>query len=187
MGDLRNCRNVEYLDAGIPQRLGEHEPCVVGDGGLELGRVARIDERAGDPEPRECDVEHLVGAAVDVSTCDDVSALTHERDHAEKKCSLAAGGAHGTDAAFERGQALFEHGNRRVGQTRVEMAWHLEVEQTCGMVTVVEHVRRREVQRHSPGPGGGVRLLTGMEAQRVESQILGFDHDGDPTCPPPWQ
>ena len=125
-------------------------------------------------------IQHLVGAAIDVAAGDDVTALAHQGDDPEKEGRLTARRADRPDPTFERGETLFEHGDRRVGETRVKMSGHLQVEQSGRVVGVVEHIGGSEIQRDCPGPGGGVRLLARMQAQRVKTQEIRLDHDADP-------
>ncbi len=177
---LGDGRDVEDLDTGVAEGFGEHEAGLVGDGVLECLRVSRIDEGGGDPESGKGHIQHLVGAAIDVAAGDDVTALAHQGDDPEKEGRLTARRADRPDPAFERCETLLEHGDRRVGETRVEMPGHLQVEQPSRVVGVVEHIGGGEIQGHCPGPGGGVRLLARMQAQRVETQEIGLDHGADP-------
>ena len=57
-------------------------------------------------------------------------------------------------SALEARDALLEHGDRRVGDSRVDVAEGLQVEQRRGVLDVVEHEGRARVV----GLGGGRRL-----------------------------
>ena len=77
-------------------------------------------------------------------------------------------------AAFERGDALFEHLLRRVGQPPVDVARIGEREPGRGLVKVAEHVAGRGVDRHGAGVGGGVGLfLAGVQLQGFEVVLCG--------------
>lgn len=73
------------------------------------------------------------------------------------------GGMAGSDrerpgAAFERGDALFEHVVGRVAEPRIDVAEGLQAEQRGGMLDIVEDERRRLIDRGCARAGGGIGL-----------------------------
>ena len=114
VGHVGHRSHVEHLDARVAERLGEHE---AGLGSYGLGErpwVPGIDERGGDAEAGHSQVQHVVAAAIDVAAGHDVVAGVQDGRHGQVQCSLAAGRAHGSHAAFQRGQPLLEDCHRRV-------------------------------------------------------------------------
>ena len=180
VGDVGHRSDVENLDAGIAERLGEHEAGVGADGGRELVGLAGVHERGGNAEAGQGQVEHVVGSAVDVAAGHDVPARVHEGGHGQEEGGLPAGGGHRAHPALQRRDPLLEHGYGGIGDPGVDVAGDLEVEQPGGVVGVLEGVRRGEVDGHGPGPGGGVAVLSGVEAEGVEAKEVGLYHTGEP-------
>ncbi len=176
--DLGDGRNVEHFEAGIAEDLGEDEARLRADGAGEGGGGARVDEAGGDAEARQSQLQHVDGAAIERGGGDDVAALPHQRDDGEVERRLAARRADRADAAFERGDALLQHGDGRVADARIDEAGLLEVEQRGGVVAVLEDEARRLIDRHRARPGGRVGPLPGMEGEGGEIEIFGVGHGG---------
>src|SRR3546814_10459204 len=70
---------------------------------------------------------------------------------------LAARRAQRADPAFERSEPLLQHRHRRVRDAGVDMPGALQVEQRRGVVGILEDEGGREIERHRPGAGRGVR------------------------------
>ncbi len=79
-------------------------------------------------------------------------------------------------AAFERGDALFQHGLRRVHDAGVDVAEGLQPEQRGGMVGIVEDEAGRLVDRRRTRAGRRIRLCAGMNGKRVETRIVLHGH-----------
>ena len=71
-------------------------------------------------------------------------------------------------AAFERGDALFQHRLGRVHDAGVDVAEGLQAEQRGGVVGVVEDEGRRLVDRRGARAGRRIGLGAGMDGERVE-------------------
>ena len=84
---------------------------------------------------------------------------------------LAARGGDRADAAFERGDALLEHGVGRVRDPAVDVARALHVEERGGVLARLEDERRRQVDRHRARAGRRVGRGAGVQRQRVEAGI----------------
>ena len=155
--ELRHARDVEHVEARIAERFAEQEPRGRTDGGAPGVEVARIDERRLDAEARQRVVEQVVRAAVERARRDDVVARAQQAHDGEVQRRLPARGGDRADAAFERGDALLEHGAGRIGDPRIDVPRPLHVEQRRGMVAVGEHERCRLVDRRRPRAGRGIR------------------------------
>ena len=68
-------------------------------------------------------------------------------------------------AAFQRRDALFQHGGGRVGDAGIDVAERLQAEQRRGVVGVVEHERRGLIDRRRARAGGRVGLRAGMDGE----------------------
>jgi len=84
---------------------------------------------------------------------------------------LAAGRAHGTHPALQRGDAFFQDGHCRVRDPGVQVPADLQVEQAGSVVNRVEYVRRGLVDGDGPRTGGRVRALTGVQGAGVEAVL----------------
>jgi hypothetical protein len=49
-----------------------------------------------------------------------------------------------------------------------------QIEQRGRMISVAEDIRRRLIDRDGAGACHGIRLLAGMQAQRIETEEFGF-------------
>ena len=182
VGHLGHRRYVQHFDAGIAERLREHEPGLRSDGRREVVGTAGIDEGGADAKAPKGEVEHVVGAAVDVAAGHDVGARVHQRGHGQEERGLAAGGGHRAHPALKGSDPFLQDGHRGIRDPRVDVAGYLKVEQSGRVVGVLEGVRGSEVDGDGPGPGGGVAVLAGVQAQRVETQEVGLYHAREPTA-----
>ena len=178
--DGGNARDVEHLEAGVAERLAEHEPRLGPDRRAEGARVARVDQRGGDAEARQRVDEQVVAAAVERARRDDMAARPHQRHHRERERRLARRRADRADAALERREPLFEHRRRRVRDARIDVARARQVEQRGRLVGVAEDVGRGLVDRHGARAGRRVGPVAGVDRARVETMELGLDHDVPP-------
>ena len=77
-------------------------------------------------------------------------------------------------AALERRDALFEHRAGRIADARVDVAEGLQAEQRRRMIDVVEHERRRLVDRRRPRARRGVGRGAGMDGERGKAGAAGW-------------
>ena len=157
VGDLGDRGDVQDLEAGIADRLAEHEAGLGPDRRGEGGRVARIDEARLDAEARQRELQQVGAAAIERLGGDDMPAGAHQGRDREVERGLAARGRDRADPALERGDALLQHRRGRVRDARVDVAGALEVEQRR---RPARHRRTRRTWsgrsaprgRRSPGP-----------------------------------
>ncbi len=177
MGDFRDGRDVENLEAGIADGLADDEPSLRTNSGGEARVIPGTDQGRADVEARQRLHEQVDRAAIERRRGDDVIAGAGEGRDGEVHRRHPARRAERADAAFERGDALFKHRRRRVGDARIEMAGAFEVEERSGVVGIIEDVGRRLIDRHGARAGRRVGALTGVQAQRVEGGRAGGWHD----------
>ena len=152
--------------------------------GFQIDRLrSRIDQRSdapyvvavGEPyldtETAQGHFELIVRAAVDVRGADDVVAgfgVIH---------GLAEHFNAGNNdlAAFERRNAVFEYGRRRIGQSRVDVAELLQSEPVGAFLRVRKDIRRGLVNGNGARTGRGVGRLSCVNLQGVEV-IISFAH-----------
>ncbi len=106
--------------------------------------------------------EQVVGPAIQLCHGNDVVAhlgkcldRIGDGSHSRSHCQTA-------DAAFHRGKPLLQHVIGRVHDARVDIARHLEIEQVCTMLGVVERVGGGLVDRNSHGLGSRIGRVTGV-------------------------
>ena len=167
VGDVGDGLEVGDVVPGIPDRFEIDGPGVVVDERGDRVDVVAVGELHVDAQPREGDLELVVGASVQVARRYDVAARAHEGRHRQKLGRLPAGGRQRRDAALERGHALLEDVARRVHDAGIDVAELLQRKQLTGVLGVVERVGGRGVDRD----GAGVRARRGR-LPRVELQGL---------------
>ena len=91
------------------------------------------------------------------------------RGHAARRADRA-------DAALERGEPLFKHGGRRIGNSRIDVPGAFEIEQRGGVIGILKDVGRRLIDRHGARAGHGIRMLAGVQAQRFKRGRLWRGH-----------
>ena len=89
----------------------------------------------------------------------------------------AACRADGADAVFERREPLFQHRGRRIGNPRVDVAGALQIEQTGGVIGVVEHIGGGLIDRDGARARDRIGMLTGMHAQGLEGGRFRGGHE----------
>ena len=65
-------------------------------------------------------------------------------------------------AAFERGNALFEHRGGRVADPRINVAEGLQTEQRGGVIDAFEYIRGGLIDRRGARAGGRIGLRAGV-------------------------
>ncbi len=180
MGDLRDHRHVQHVEPGIAERFAEQQAGVGADRAAPGLQVARIDEGGFDAEALEGVLQQIVRAAVQRAAGDDVGTRRSDGGHCQVQRGLAARRGDRTDAALQCGDALFEDRVGRVGDARVDVPRALHVEQRGSMVGISKYEGGGLVDRRRACTRGGVRLLAGVQAQRVEAQIAGGGHGLSP-------
>ena len=86
-----------------------------------------------------------------------------QRGHAARRADRA-------DAAFQRGEPLFEHRRGRVRNPGVDMSGAFEIEQRRGMLGILKNVGSGLIDRDCTRARDGIRMLAGMEAQGLETR-----------------
>ena len=188
--DQRQARGVRRVGPGadvddvqlrVADRLREHQPCLVVDQPGDGVGVVRIGPADLDPVLRERVGEQVVRAAVERRDGDDVVAGARHVQHRVGDGRLARRGRDCREPTLERGDALLEHVPRRVHDPRVDVPRHGQREQVGGVLGVVEHERRRLVDRHRPRLRRRVRRLPAVESDRLRPQ---FRHGSFPLFRP---
>ena len=153
MGNRAHPRNVEHVQARVPDGFAEQQLGGRPHRCAPAVDVARFDERRLDAEPAHGVVQQVLGAAVKRGRRHDVRSRAHQRGDRQVQRRLAAGRGDRADAAFERRHPLFEHRVGRIADARINMARALEVEQRGGMVAGFEYEGGCEVDRHRARAG----------------------------------
>ncbi len=172
VGDGRHVLEVEDVTLGVAERLGVEGLGVGPDGGppgVEV--VGVVDEGDLDPELGQRVVEQVVGAAVQGGRRDHVAAVLGQVEQGDGLGRLAAGHGQRRHPALEGGHPLLEDGLGRVHDPGVDVAQLLQPEQGGGVGGVAEGVAGGLVDRHGPGPGGGVGHGSGVDLTGLESPV----------------
>ena len=86
---------------------------------------------------------------------------------------LSAGECQGPDAALQGRHPLLEDVGRGIHQPGIDPAHLLQGEQIGRVLGALEDVAGGLVDRHCPGAGRGVRLLSGVNRQRARGRAVG--------------
>ncbi len=171
VGDVGDRGDVVDVQAGVADRLEVDGLGPVVDGRRERLRSGAVDEAGRDPELGQGVLEQVVRPAVEARAADDVVAGSGEVEEGQGLRGLAACEAEGADSALQSGDALLEHAGRGVHDPGVDVPELLEGEEPGGVVGVVEDVRGGGVDRDRPGVRGRVRLLAGVEGERLGAEL----------------
>ena len=71
------------------------------------------------------------------------------------------------DAAFQRGDAAFQHRGRRIADAAVAIALDLEIEQRGAVIGAVELVGHRLIDRHRDRFGRRVGIVAAVNGHRL--------------------
>ncbi len=160
---MRNARQrLEIADVagGVADRLAEYRTGVLVDERFNIRSAIGLREAHLHPHFRKDMCEQRVGGAVQLRHRHQVAARFQCIHRGVKKRSLSGRHAERAHAALEFGDPLFQHIGGRIGNARIAIAGHFQIEQCRAVLGAVEGIRRRLVDRHSDGFGRGV----GVEA-----------------------
>ena len=90
-------------------------------------------------------------------------------EHGVVERRLARADAHCLHAAFERGDAAFEHGVGRIADAAVAEAVDVEIEQRGAVLGAVELIGHGLIDRHRDGLGGRFDVVAAVDGDRLVS------------------
>jgi len=163
---FRQRLDVADIAGGVADGLGKHSLGVFVDQFFDRVWLVAVGEAPGDALARQHMREQGVRGAVELRNRDDVAAGIGEVDEREMQRGLSGRHRECADAAFEIGDALFEHRGGGIGDPAVAKALGLEIEQGGAMIGTVEGVGDGLVDRNGDGLGGGVGIVAGVNSDR---------------------
>ena len=175
LGDFGNGVDVGNVGVRVAERFKVNDGGVVFDGAFDLCEVVGIDEGGFNAELRKRVLEQVVRAAVDGLLRNYVVAGLCERLQRVGDGGGARSHGQASNAAFERGDAVFEHALGGVRQAAVDVTGVGQAEAIGCVLGVAEHVARGLVNGYRTGIAGGVgAFLTDVQLQGVEAEgVLG--------------
>ena len=170
-GDGGDRLDIGDAAGGIGDRLDEDRLGVRRDRAFEACDIIRIRPCHVPAKALECMGELVDRSAIEFSRGDDLVAGHQqllEHDH--------LGGVSGRDrkrggAAFECGDAFFQHRVGRIADAGIDVAEGLQAEQRGGVIGIVEHERRGLIDRRRPRAGGRIRLRARMHGKGRKSRM----------------
>ena len=169
--------------ARIGDRLDEDRLGLGRHRALERGDVVGIGPHHVPAEVLEGVVELVDRAAIELARGDELVARLHQRVHHDDLRGVAGGDREAGGAAFERGDALLQHGIGRIADAGVDVAERLQAEQRGGVIDVIEHERGGLVDRRGARAGGRIGLRAGVNRKRRKSRdVFGHDARSDLGC-----
>ena len=169
VSDGRDGVDIRNVGIGVAQGL-EVDGLGVGlDGGLHLRRIVGVHKGSLDAVEGQRVGKQVVTAAINGLLRDNVIArLRQGLDGIGHGCG-AGGQGQRAHAAFQRGDAFFQHILGGVGQAAVDVARILQAETGRRMGGVVKHEGRGLINGDGPCVGGGIGLLLAdMKLQRFK-------------------
>ena len=162
---------VDDVDAGVAERFVIDGLGLRGNRLFKVAHVVRVDKNRFDAVLGKRVRKQIVGAAVQRAGRDDL--VPFARDVQNGVCD---GGGAGRDAqprgtAFQRRDALFKDVRGRIGQAGVNVARNREAEAPFRLGGVFKHVGGGLVNRDGAGARCGVRFLTGLYLEGIESKF----------------
>ena len=169
MGDVGDALDVHDNAAGVGEVLDEDRLAFRGQRLAEILRLGRIDEMAGPAELLERQTELRERAAVEVARRDEFVARPHQREEDQELRRVARRGGDRGSAALEGRDPFLKHRDGRVGQTGIDVAEIVEIEERGGMVDVVEHISRRLIDWGRARAGRRIGRGAGMDCAGLEA------------------
>src|SRR5512140_1324840 len=166
---VRNGSDVRYIQARIADGLDVKGFRLLVDEFPEILRGVAIREFYLDAQAWQCDLELIVGAAIEETAGDDVLSGLGKRADGDELGSLSGRGCQRRRASFECRHPLFEHTVCRVHDARVDVPKFLEGEKVRGVAGIVKGVGRGLVDWHRPCIGRRIRLLSCVQLQGLEA------------------
>ncbi|KFB73798.1 MAG: hypothetical protein AW09_000946 [Candidatus Accumulibacter phosphatis] len=133
---------------------------------FETGRLGLVGKAHLDTVLWQGVCEKVVGTAIQGCRRDDIVTRFGDGHDRVGDRRLARGQRQSADAAFHRGNALFEDILGRIHDARVDVAGHLEVEQVGAMLGAVEGIRAGLVNRYGDRLGCRFGTVAGVDGER---------------------
>ena len=172
VGDRRDGMKVEDVSLWVPDRFGVHGFGASGDCGFYFCRVVDVDERDVDAEAAKRDIKLGVCSAVQGLRCDDLVACLGQSEDADELCCLTRRCRERSETSLEGRHSFLECCRCRVPDPGVDVSERLERKQVGSMLGIVEHERRRGIDRHGTGTGLGIGSLTCVDRSRSETELV---------------
>ena len=165
LGDGSDGRKVDEDAARVGDRLAKDRACFRRDRLLERRRIGGVRPLHVPIELLERVIELIDRAAVELAAGNELIARLEQRVEDEELRRVPRGDGKRRGAAFQRRDAPFQHGLRRVVDARVDVAEHFQPEQRGGVVGVVEDEGGGLIDRRRPRAGCGIRGGARMDGQ----------------------
>ena len=159
MSDFRQAFNIGDIAERISQRLRENRLGILINSGFNLFFVIDIHPLRSDSEVGKSMLQQIIGSAVNVFRGDDILTLLRKRLNRIGYRSGSRGCRKCGDAPFQRGNSLFKHILRGIGQTSVNISRILQAEPVGCMLRISEHIGRGQINRNCSGVRRRIRLL----------------------------
>ncbi len=126
----------------------------------------------GDALARQDMREQRIGRAVKLRHRDDVAAERGKIEHRVIERRLPGGNAQRLDAAFECSDAAFEHRGRRIADPAVAVALGFEIEQRGAVISAVEFVGHRLIDRYRDGLRRRIGFVAAVNGHRLVLHVV---------------
>lgn len=168
VGDCRHRFDIDQVDARVADGLDEDRFRPVRDGRPKVPGIVRIDELRPDADLRQGNVEQVERSAVQRPGRHDLVARSGDIEDRVGDRRRSGSYRQRAGPSFQRGDALLQHVVRRIADPGIHVPDFFECGQPLALLHALEHEGGRQVDRNGPRPGRRVRLLPGVNLQRIE-------------------
>ena len=176
VGHFGHRLDIHHHSAGIGQGLDENRLGRGADGGLKIGRIGRIDKAAMPAQLLERQTELGQRTAIQIARGDEMIPRFQQSEKSQELGGMTRRGAHRRPSAFQSCYPFFQHADRGIGQTRINMAEAVQIEQGCRLFHIVEHVGTGLIDGRDPRPRRGIGLRPRMH--RLGGEAEGMNRAG---------
>ena len=177
MSHLGNTCNVQNVDLRVCDCFAEERFRVGAHGSLPGCEVVLVvDESDLNAEFGQGVLEEVVGSAIDRRGANNVVAGVRNVQNGVGGCRLAGAQQQSSCSALERCDALLCDILRRVHDAGVNVSKLREREQVCCVLSAIEHIRRRAIDRRCPRIRGRVGASTSVYLLGLKLPVVCHGH-----------
>ena len=170
--DLRQRFDVANIARRIADAFAEDGAGVAVDQLFDCLGLVGLGESHLDALARQQVGEQRIGGAVELRHRDDIAAHAGDIEHRIVQRRLPGGHAQRIDAAFERGDAAFQHLGGRIADPRIAIAFDLEVEQSGAVIGAVEFISYGLIDRHRDGFRRRIGVVAAVHGHRFSFHMV---------------
>ncbi len=168
-GELLDVGNIEL---GVADRFGVERLRLRADRLAERLRITRFYKADVYTHARKCIMKEVVSSAVEIISRNDLVSRPCDVEYGKGDRGLPARRRQGAGSAIQQSHPFLQYVRRRVHQARIDISSLCEGKEICRMLRTLELIGSRLVNGNSPGTRRGIRLLSSVEQQGLNLQLV---------------